>query len=59
MTYTRRSYAAVGLRRLLPGLGLFALGLLIGSVTLRNWIQLNDEGLMLQAAARIADGQVP
>lgn len=59
MTYTRRSYAAVGLRRLLPGLGLFALGLLIGSVTLRNWIQLNDEGLMLQASARIADGQVP
>ena len=59
MTYTQRSYAAVSLRRLLPGLGLFALGLLIGSVTLRNWIQLNDEGLMLQAAARIADGQVP
>lgn len=38
---------------------LWLAGLLLGMVTLRNWIQLNDEGLMLQAAARIAGGQVP
>ena len=39
--------------------GLWLLGLLIASLTVRQWIQLNDEGLMLQAAARISDGQVP
>ena len=44
---------------LLPWLALWLAGFGIALVTLRNWIQLNDEGLMLQAAARIADGEVP
>lgn len=47
------------LSRLLPGLLLWLIGFAIGLLTLKDWIQLNDEGLMLQAAARIADGQVP
>ncbi len=34
-------------------------GALISGVTALDGIQPNDEGLMLQAAARIADGQVP
>ena len=38
---------------------LFAGALVISGITLLQGIQLNDEGLMLQAAARIADGQVP
>jgi hypothetical protein len=38
---------------------LFAGALVISGITLLDGIQLNDEGLMLQAAARIADGQVP
>jgi hypothetical protein len=38
---------------------LFAGAALLSSVTLLNGIQPNDEGLMLAAAARIADGQVP
>lgn len=40
-------------------LGLWFLGLLVASVTARQWIQLNDEGLMLQAVARISEGEVP
>ena len=44
-----------GLRLLL----LFAAGAAVSGVGLRLGIQPNDEGLMLQAAARIADGQVP
>jgi hypothetical protein len=44
-----------GLRLLL----LFAAGAMVSGVGLRLGIQPNDEGLMLQAAARIADGQVP
>ena len=32
---------------------------LISAVTILQGIQPNDEGLMLQAAGRIADGQVP
>ena len=47
------------LRRIAPGALLWLAGLAVGVVTLRNWIQVNDEGLMLQAAARIADGQIP
>jgi len=47
------------LKRAAPGAALWLLGLLVGAVTLRNWIQLNDEGLMLQAAARTANGEVP
>ena len=38
---------------------LFAGAALISGVTMLEAIQPNDEGLMLQAAARIADGQVP
>ena len=38
---------------------LFAGAALISGVTMLEGIQPNDEGLMLQAAARIADGQVP
>jgi len=38
---------------------LFAGAALISGVTLLEGVQPNDEGLMLQAAARIADGQVP
>jgi hypothetical protein len=38
---------------------LFAGAALLSGVTMLNGIQPNDEGLMLTAAARIADGQVP
>jgi len=38
---------------------LLVLGAVIAGATIRDGIQPNDEGLMLQAAARIADGQVP
>ena len=38
---------------------LFAGGLFLSGLTILNGVQPNDEGLMLQAAARIADGQVP
>jgi hypothetical protein len=38
---------------------LFAGAALLSGVTMLNGVQPNDEGLMLTAAARIADGQVP
>jgi hypothetical protein len=38
---------------------LFAGAALLSGVTLLDGIQPNDEGLMLAAADRIADGQVP
>jgi hypothetical protein len=38
---------------------LWLAGLGVGWLTLKDWIQLNDEGLMLQAASRISQGQVP
>jgi hypothetical protein len=38
---------------------LFAGAALLSGVTMLNGVQPNDEGLMLAAAARIADGQVP
>lgn len=38
---------------------LFAAAALLSAVTMLQGIQVNDEGLMLQAAARIAEGQVP
>ena len=38
---------------------LFAGAALISGITILQGIQVNDEGLMLQAAARIAGGQVP
>jgi hypothetical protein len=38
---------------------LFAGAALLSGITMLDGIQPNDEGLMLQAAARIADGQVP
>src|SRR5918995_1875919 len=46
-------------RRALPAALLFLGAAVISGVTMLRGIQLNDEGLMLQAAARIADGQVP
>jgi hypothetical protein len=42
-----------------PALVLFAAGLVVSGITARSGIQPNDEGLMLQAAARIAGGQMP
>jgi hypothetical protein len=45
-----------------PGLAaalLFLGAALLSGITMLDGIQPNDEGLMLQAAARIADGQVP
>jgi hypothetical protein len=44
--------------RRLP-LALFAGAALLSAVTMLDGIQPNDEGLMLQAAARIASGEVP
>ncbi len=41
------------------GVLLFALGALVSGITALQGIQPNDEGLMLQAAARISDGEVP
>jgi hypothetical protein len=38
---------------------LFAGAALLSGITMLDGIQPNDEGLMLQAAARIADGQAP
>jgi hypothetical protein len=38
---------------------LFAAAALLSGITMLDGIQPNDEGLMLQAAARVADGQVP
>ena len=38
---------------------LFAGAALISGITILQGIQVNDEGLMLQAAARVAGGQVP
>ncbi|MEA2479477.1 MAG: hypothetical protein QOJ07_1399, partial [Thermoleophilaceae bacterium] len=38
---------------------LFAAAALASALTMLNGVQPNDEGLMLQAAARIAHGQVP
>jgi hypothetical protein len=40
-------------------LALFAGAALLSAVTMLDGIQANDEGLMLQAAARIAAGEVP
>jgi hypothetical protein len=45
-------------RRLVAAL-LFLGAALLSGITMLDGIQPNDEGLMLQAAARIADGQVP
>ena len=45
-------------RPLVLGL-LFAGAALLSAITVLDGVQPNDEGLMLQAAARIADGQVP
>jgi hypothetical protein len=39
--------------------GLFAAGLLISGFTIRRGLEPFDEGLTLQAARRVADGQVP
>jgi hypothetical protein len=42
-----------------PAIPLFAGAALLSAITMLNGIQPNDEGLMLQAASRIAHGQVP
>jgi hypothetical protein len=44
--------------RLVP-VALFVAGALVSGLTALQGIQPNDEGLMLQSAERIADGQVP
>jgi hypothetical protein len=41
------------------GLALFAGAALLSAITMLDGVQPNDEGLMLQAAARIAHGEVP
>lgn len=41
------------------GLALFAGAALLSAITMLDGVQPNDEGLMLQAAARIAHGQLP
>jgi hypothetical protein len=54
--------AAATVRRLRPGLvgvALFAAGCGIAAIHLRSFVLLHDEGLSLQAAARIADGDWP
>ncbi len=43
----------------LPLAALLVAGALVSGITMLHGIQPNDEGLMLQAAARIAGGQVP
>jgi hypothetical protein len=45
-------------RALLPA-GVFVVAAVLSGLTVADGLQPNDEGLMLQAAARIADGQVP
>src|SRR5919197_3548788 len=58
----RRLRAAATVRRLRPGLvgvALFAAGCGIAAIHLRSFVLLHDEGLSLQAAARIADGDWP
>jgi hypothetical protein len=40
-------------------IGLFVAGLLVSGFTMRRGIEPFDEGLTLQAARRVADGQVP
>jgi hypothetical protein len=46
-------------RRAATLLGLFVLGALMSGLTIRWGINPHDEGLMLQAGERIADGQLP
>ena len=48
-----------GRRQLVLAGVLFAAGVAVCALTMMRGIQPNDEGLMLQAAARIADGEVP
>jgi hypothetical protein len=48
-----------GLRPALTAAALFAAAALLSGITALDGIQPNDEGLMLQAAARIAAGEVP
>jgi hypothetical protein len=50
---------AGALPRWLAPVLLLALAALLSGLTILDGVQPNDEGLMLQAAARIADGQVP
>ncbi len=47
------------LRAALPAAALMLAGIVVCSLTALIGIQVNDEGLMLQAAARIAGGEVP
>jgi hypothetical protein len=47
------------LRAALPAAALMLVGIVVCSLTALIGIQINDEGLMLQAAARIASGEVP
>src|SRR3954454_21089944 len=51
--------AAPGRTPFVVWLGLFAAGLAISGFTIRRGVEPFDEGLTLQAARRVADGQVP
>jgi len=55
----RQSPPVSGRRSLALLAALLVAGALVSGATALQGIQPNDEGLMLQAAARIADGQVP
>lgn len=46
-------------RRIIPYAALFVLGLLVSGFTIARGIGPFDEGLVLQAASRVADGQLP
>lgn len=48
-----------GHARIIPYAALFVLGLLVSGFTIRRGIGPFDEGLVLQAASRVADGQLP
>jgi hypothetical protein len=55
----RAAPRSVALRRGLLPAGVFLAAAVLSGMTILDGIQPNDEGLMLRAAARIADGQVP
>jgi hypothetical protein len=54
-----RADRSLGLPPVLVLAGVFASAAALSGITILDGLQPNDEGLMLQAAARIADGQVP
>ena len=55
----RKQWSVTTAQRWFPVALLFVGAALLSGITMLDGIQPNDEGLMLQAASRIADGQVP